>query len=228
MRNCLICNNEFETNGNKKFCSDECFKINKNLKRKKEPITVSCDFCETPFTQKRKDNKTCSTSCSQKLWVKNNPEKNQERYNGVNAKVRVKLWRENNTDKIKEIRNRYKKKKYDNDPLFKIKENVRNLIYSSFSFKGKKKNTKTETILGCSFYDFKLYLESKFEPWMTWENKGNPKDGIFEQNKTWDIDHIIPISSAETIDDVIRLNHYTNYQPLCTFKNRYVKKNNIK
>lgn len=28
------------------------------------------------------------------------------------------------------------------------------------------------------------------------------------------IDHIIPISSAETLEDVYRLNHYTNLQPL--------------
>jgi hypothetical protein len=45
----------------------------------------------------------------------------------------------------------------------------------------------------------------------------NPKDGIFELNKSWDIDHIIPISSAKTKEDIIRLNHYTNLQPLCSY-----------
>ena len=28
------------------------------------------------------------------------------------------------------------------------------------------------------------------------------------------MDHIIPISSAETEEDIYRLNHYTNFQPL--------------
>ncbi len=62
---------------------------------------------------------------------------------------------------------------------------------------------------------------------MTWENKGNPKDGIHEPNKTWDIDHIIPTSTAITEEDVIRLNHYTNLQPLCSFYNRNIKKDKI-
>jgi hypothetical protein len=59
---------------------------------------------------------------------------------------------------------------------------------------------------------------------MTWENKGlyngNPNYG-------WDIDHIIPLSEAKSKDDVIRLNHYTNLQPLCSYINRDVKKNKI-
>jgi hypothetical protein len=60
---------------------------------------------------------------------------------------------------------------------------------------------------------------------MTWENYGNPKDGILELNKTWDIDHIIPLYDAITEEDIIRLNHYTNLQPLCSYTNRIIKKN---
>lgn len=41
------------------------------------------------------------------------------------------------------------------------------------------------------------------------------------------INHIIPISSAKTIEDVIRLNHYTNFQPLDSYENRVVKKDNF-
>ena len=70
--------------------------------------------------------------------------------------------------------------------------------------------------------DFKKYLESKFEPWMSWDNYGL-YNGI--GNYGWDLDHIIPISSAITENDVIKLNHYTNLQPLCSFINRNVKKN---
>ena len=42
-----------------------------------------------------------------------------------------------------------------------------------------------------------------------------------------DIDHIIPLSSAKTEEDIIRLNHYTTLQPLCSYTNRYIKKNNL-
>ena len=47
---------------------------------------------------------------------------------------------------------------------------------------------------------------------------------LLEVNKTWDIDHITPISSAETEDDVIKLNHFTNFQPLCSYTNRVIKR----
>lgn len=46
-----------------------------------------------------------------------------------------------------------------------------------------------------------------------------------EFNYGWDLDHIIPISSAKTEDDLIKLNHYTNFQPLCSKINREIKRN---
>ena len=72
--------------------------------------------------------------------------------------------------------------------------------------------------------EFKLYLESKFEDWMTWENRGM-YNGEF--NYGWDIDHIIPVSSAKTEEEILLLNYYTNLQPLCSKVNRDIKKNNI-
>jgi len=59
---------------------------------------------------------------------------------------------------------------------------------------------------------------------MNWDNRGlyNGKE-----NYGWDIDHIIPLSSAKTIEDLIKLNHYTNLQPLCSFKNRCIKRDNF-
>ena len=56
---------------------------------------------------------------------------------------------------------------------------------------------------------------------MTWDNKGMYNG---ELNYGWDIDHIIPISSAKTEDDLYILNHYTNLQPLCSKVNRDIKK----
>lgn len=59
---------------------------------------------------------------------------------------------------------------------------------------------------------------------MTWDNHGKYNG---ELNYGWDIDHIIPTSSANTEEELIKLNHYTNLQPLCSYVNRYVKKNNL-
>ena len=60
---------------------------------------------------------------------------------------------------------------------------------------------------------------------MNWDNYGNPKDGIYELNKNWDLDHVIPSSKAKTEEEIIMLNHYKNFQPLCSFHNRFVKRN---
>ena len=106
----------------------------------------------------------------------------------------------------------------------RLKLCIRNLINKSFKKRGYTKKSKTHEIIGCSFEDFKIYLESKFEPWMNWENRGKISD---ELNYGWDLDHIIPLSSAKNEEDIIRLNHHTNFQPLCSYTNRYIKRNKI-
>ena len=115
----------------------------------------------------------------------------------------------------------YFNKKCKTDELFRLKQNIRNLVKYSLKNKGVKKESKTINILGCSFEEFKNYLESKFENWMTWENygkyNGKPKFG-------WDIDHIIPMSSGKDEKTILALNQYTNLQPLCSYINRVTKK----
>ena len=102
------------------------------------------------------------------------------------------------------------------DPKYKLSKNIRSLINMSFKRIGTKKNTKTEHILGCTIQEFKTYIENQFECWMTLENHGI-YTGVY--NETWQLDHIEPISNATTHEDIIRLNHYTNFQPLCSKKN---------
>jgi len=60
---------------------------------------------------------------------------------------------------------------------------------------------------------------------MTWENYGNWNGIPKELNTAWDIDHIIPISKAKTEYELIKLNHYSNMQPLCSYNNRFIKRN---
>ena len=126
----------------------------------------------------------------------------------------------------KEKKNIYQRNRRKNDPFFNLKHNIRRAIHRSLNYNNFTKKSRTHEILGCSFEDFKLHLESQFESWMNWNNYGNPKDGIFEPNKTWDIDHIIPISLVNKEQEILKLNHYTNLQPLCSFVNRWVKSDN--
>jgi hypothetical protein len=128
-----------------------------------------------------------------------------------------KVYQANNKEKIL----KRQKEKRDTDPLFKLKVNLRNAINLSITKSGFKKLSRTEEILGCTFEDFKSYLESKFESWMTWENRGL-YNGTF--NYGWDIDHIIPLTTGKNYFEIISLNHYTNLQPLCSHYNRDVKR----
>jgi hypothetical protein len=148
---------------------------------------------------------------------------------------RSKEYKEKNKDNINKRRNIKNKENREilnikirerrkSDPLFRISQNIRVYIRNCFRYKGVKKNTKTENILECSFDEFKIHLESKFDSWMSWDNYGKYNG---EPNSGWDIDHIIPISSAESEDDIIKLNHYTNLQPLCSYINRVVKRDKI-
>jgi hypothetical protein len=152
-------------------------------------------------------------------------------------RVACRKWRAKNKDKVKELnkkhgvknnkhteyRKEYRRRRMQTDPLFKLRSGIRTLIYDSLRRKGHKKNSKTATILGCTFEEFKQYIESQFEPWMNWDNQGN--NIVTEPNTTWDLDHIIPISNATTLEEVIKLNHYTNFQPLCSYNNRFIKRN---
>jgi hypothetical protein len=137
-------------------------------------------------------------------------------------KIKSKLNYKKNKKKYIENATNYRKNRLKLDILYLLKHRYRSLIQYSYKSKSLKKNSKTQDILGCTFEEFKAYLESKFEPWMSWNNKGL-YNGEF--NYGWDIDHIIPLSSAKTEEDIIKLNHYTNLQPLCSYTNRYIKRN---
>jgi hypothetical protein len=139
-------------------------------------------------------------------------------------KDKIKDYREINKERIRKNANLWSSNRRKKDLVFNLSFKIRNLI--SISIKKRKiiKRTKTQDILGCNIEEFKTYLESKFESWMSWDNHGkyNGKHGF-----GWDIDHIIPISSAISEDDVLRLNHYKNFQPLDSFENRVLKRNKL-
>ena len=75
---------------------------------------------------------------------------------------------------------------------------------------GYTKISRTHEILDCSFEFFKKYIEDQFIEGMTWENHGD-----------WHLDHKIPISWSKTEADVIKLNHFSNFQPLWACDNIY-------
>jgi hypothetical protein len=151
-----------------------------------------------------------------KIARKKHFELNKDRIKAI-----AKKWRETNRDKLN---NDYNQKRLT-DSLFKLKCNIRNLIKMSIKRNGYTKKSRTAIILDCSVVEFKLYLEAQFLPWMNWDNYGKYKKGCF--NYGWDIDHRVPTSSAVTEEELIKLNHYSNLQPLCSKVNRDIKRDTI-
>lgn len=197
MKKCEICEVNKEINE---------FYINKN---RKDGYYTYCKVC---YKERRKEYYS--------NYRKNNTTKKNEynkNYNILN-KEKLKLKRcENNRNEY--FRN-YMNIKYKTDTIYRLSKVIRHLIYSSIKRHGYDKNSKSFEIIGCSYEHLKAYIESKFETWMSWDNYGKYNGEI---NHGWDIDHIVPLNSATSEEELINLNHYTNLQPLCSYTNRHIK-----
>ena len=204
MKICSICNEskdltEFYLRSSG---SDDYHKQCKNCmaQRKKEHYKANKDRILKKIHEYSAKNKQ-SISANKSEYYKENKEK---------LSAYKKEYRKKNIKKIRVKHNKYQLKRMENDPLFRIVRNTRSLIHHSIKRNGWGKRTKTEMILGCPFETFKSYIQIKFQKDMTWENQG----------EIWELDHIIPVTSAKNTDEAIRLNHFTNFQPLYKEYNR--------
>lgn len=129
-----------------------------------------------------------------------------------------KVYNKPTKEQIKEIRNKKRRERINNNPLFKLKCNTRSLLYNSFNraCKGQyRKSSSTEDMLCCSMDFFIKHIESLFKDGMSLNNYGD-----------WHLDHITPLSNANNIDDIIKYNHYSNFQPLWA-KDNILKSNKV-
>jgi hypothetical protein len=147
---------------------------------------------------------------------------NSDRYyldNKEKIKVRAKKYAKEHRKKInKRIAYRYK-----NDIQFHLNKKLKTYFHKSL--KNNSKNGRMIDYLGMTIAEFKNYLESNFENWMTWENRGL-YNGNFKYG--WDIDHIKPLCLFDlSIEEQVKKAwHYSNLQPLCSKINREIKRDN--
>jgi len=135
-----------------------------------------------------------------KNWIKNNPERAKEIRRKASLKYRP-----------KQIKNYILRKHTDTN--FRLTCNLRNRLNKIIRRRilaGEKNIVKAGsaiTDMGCSIEFLMNYLESKFQPNMTWKNYGT---------HGWTTDHIIPLASFDITDreQFLKANHYTNLQPL--------------
>ena len=138
----------------------------------------------------------------------------RKRDNAYKARNRLELNRKQleyqkiNAEKLNEYRRRYTKQRRSQDRMFAIRLNMRARFKFELAKRGEKQSTKTNKYLGCTWEFLRGYLASKFTDEMSWDNYGD-----------WHVDHIIPLASARTKDELIKLCHYSNLQPLWAFDN---------
>ena len=154
-----------------------------------------CRCCKECFLKKYEDEKECK---------KCNTIKSVDEYHSEKSYICNNCRKENLARNQTKFRNKNK-----------ISVNTRNIIYQSFrrACSGTyKKSEKTEVILGCTIPEFIEHLQSLFKEGMTLENNGQCVE-------CWHIDHKIPLASAKNEEDIIKLCHYTNLQPMWSREN---------
>ena len=202
---------------------------------------TECKMCQSKINKQYRKNNKDTLNEKHKEYVKNNKEKYKEYSRKCYEKHKQKRnkqskeYREQNKNKIKEYNKKYyknnkekitqnvkkyrdsnkqqlikKQEEYNNkrrkeDSIFKLKCNIRNMINRSFTRKEYKKNKHTEDIIGCSIACFINHLLETFK-----NNYGYEYDGIEEVH----IDHIMPLATAHTEEEVVKLCNYTNLQLL--------------
>lgn len=97
---------------------------------------------------------------------------------------------------------KYARLRYKTNVQFKIASNLRSRL--NHALKSPKKGLAVKH-LGCSLEDLITYLESMFQPDMSWKNYGK-----------WHVDHIRPLSlfNLSNLKELKEACHYTNLQPL--------------
>lgn len=175
-----------------------------------------CNICEI-LKSEEEFNKSSQHKSGTRNYCRECQKEMSKKYSeklGDKLKLKRKIWAENNSEKLSEYRkktyekhgkriSREKYQKMKSDPKQYLKILMRRRIRGILNSKNLKKRLSCESIVGCSYSELKIYLETKFTEGMSWDNQG-----------TWHIDHIIPLSSAQNEEQVFKLCHYTNLQPL--------------
>lgn len=178
--------------GTRSVCKSCCNKLNKARnkeyyqKNKKEILEKKREYYQDNKEDIKKKNKS---------YYYENQEKCQKE-----ARER---YEKSCPDKRRKTKLKYYHEKLKHCPENKIRTNLSRRIRDFIH----KDNETTEELLGCTFEEFKTYLESMFLDGMTWENYGV---------HGWHIDHIIPCSSFDLSksEEIEICFHYSNLQPL--------------
>lgn len=187
-----------------KYHTEEEKRIGRNL-REKVRREKNLEKFQTYQKEYREKNKESLVLKRKNWYIKNREERI----------LYSKNWTQNHKDRSRESKRINQQKRLKEDKIYKFNCTIRSLISYSFRKVNLSKNKKSEEILGCTLNEFRSYILSLC-----------PKNVELKDfhRYGYHIDHKIPISLAKTEEEVIKLCHYINLQPLWCTDN--IKKSN--
>ena len=146
--------------------------------------------------------KSCSSEYQQTRADKNSAYNRQYHIDNPNAQ---KEYYEANKQAInKQVGKRHIQRRQE-DELFKLACNLRAYSGRAFKYIKEGKTKSTFAMLGCTLEELKQHIEAQWEEGMNWDN---------HSLKGWHVDHIVPLASANSKEEMEKLLHYTNLQPM--------------
>ena len=132
-----------------------------------------------------------------KKYREENKEVIAKRKSEYNQQEHIMIKNQERYQREKEERNRVNRERYKNEPLYRLKRKITSSIKQAI-----KKKCRSQ-FLSCSTGFLKWWLKAQWTEGMSWENYGE-----------WVVDHRTPLASAKTEEDMIKLNHPSNLQPM--------------
>lgn len=165
-------------------------------KKNLDNLNGTCKLCRKKKSAARYIEKRAHILLTCKKYQK----KNRKKLSLYQAK-----WVANNRDRVNTLRRERTKKRRKNDPTWAIAKDISSRL--SHILSGRQKCRKTLELMGCSRLQLMLHLESRFNFYMSWDNRGP---------KGWHVDHIVPIR-AFNLDNIVEQHvcfWYKNLQPM--------------
>lgn len=124
----------------------------------------------------------------------------------------LKKYHKKNKDKIREQSRVRRKERLVTDPIYKAKRQAQLSIWKAFNGNGRISMDKIKYWVGCSADELTDHLKRTWKEEYHTEWNGQP----------YNVDHIIPLVTAKTVEDIRQLSHYTNLR-LVTPEDNFAK-----
>lgn len=97
------------------------------------------------------------------------------------------------------------------DPIYRASRIARSVVQGALRRQSINKSARTAEIMGCTAAEFKIHIESTWQPGWTWENHGS----------VWQVDHKVPVSYFDLRDpaQLRKCCHWLNLRAYLAFDN---------